>query len=124
MMQANKSGFKGTVIMVPLKTYEAINARDALAKAIYSRLFDYIVKRINDSIPFERSAYYIGILDIAGFEYFAVNSFEQFCINYCNERLQQLFIELVLKQQQEEYEREGIKWVHIDYFNNQVIFTL
>jgi myosin-6 len=48
-----------------------------LAKAIYSRLFDYIVKRINDSIPFEKSAYYIGILDIAGFEYFTVNSFEQ-----------------------------------------------
>lgn len=52
---------------VPLKTYEANNARDALAKAIYSRLFDYIVHRINASIPFQASAYYIGVLDIAGF---------------------------------------------------------
>ena len=54
------------------------------------------------------------------FEVFDRNSFEQFCINYCNEKLQQLFIELVLKQQQEEYRREGIEWVHVDYFNNQV----
>ena len=57
---------------------------------------------------------------IPGFEVFDNNSFEQFCINYCNEKLQQLFIELVLKQQQEEYEREGIEWVHVDYFNNEV----
>ena len=62
----------------------------------------------------------IGVLDIYGFEVFDNNSFEQFCINYCNEKLQQLFIELVLKQQQEEYEREGIEWVHVDYFNNEV----
>ena len=67
-----------------------------------------------------RNCTVIGVLDIYGFEVFDNNSFEQFCINYCNEKLQQLFIELVLKQQQEEYEREGIKWVHIDYFNNQV----
>lgn len=51
-------------------------------------------------------------------------SFEQFCINYCNEKLQQLFIQLVLKQEQEEYQREGIPWKHIDYFNNQVIVDL
>jgi len=66
----------------------------------------------------------IGVLDIYGFEVFDNNSFEQFCINYCNERLQQLFIELVLKQQQEEYESEGLEWVHIDYFNNQIICDL
>ena len=82
VMQAAKGGYKGTVIMVPLKTHEASSARDALAKATYSRLFDYIVAKINESIPFERSSYYIGVLDIAGFEYFTVNSFEQFCINY------------------------------------------
>ena len=66
----------------------------------------------------------IGVLDIYGFEIFGKNSFEQFCINYCNEKLQQLFIELVLQQEQEEYKREGIQWEHIDYFNNMVICQL
>ena len=120
VMQTNKGNLKGTVIMVPLKVYEASNARDALAKAIYSRLFDYIVKRINDSIPFERSAYYIGILDIAGFEYFAVNSFEQFCINYCNEKLQQFFNQRILKEEQELYEKEGLGVKKISFVDNQV----
>ena len=59
-------------LRVPLKTYEANNARDALAKAVYSRLFDYIVHRINTSIPFQASAYYIGVLDIAGFGKFTI----------------------------------------------------
>lgn len=67
VMQSSRGGLKGTVIMVPLKIYEANNARDALAKAIYSNLFDYIVNRINQSIPFQASSYYIGVLDIAGF---------------------------------------------------------
>merc|ERR1719186_1559368 len=87
VMQATKGGDKGTVIMVPLKVHEAASARDALAKSLYSRLFDYIVMKINESIPFKSSSYYIGVLDIAGFEYFAVNSYEEFCINYCNEKL-------------------------------------
>lgn len=68
------------VSRVPLKVHEAQNARDALAKAIYVRLFDQIVHFVNKSIPFSSSISYIGILDIAGFEYFPVNSFEQFCI--------------------------------------------
>ena len=55
---------------------------------------------------------------------FSSQRFEQFCINYCNEKLQQLFIELVLKQEQEEYQREGINWQHIDYFNNKIICDL
>lgn len=59
---------------------------------------------------------------ITSFPYFS--SFEQFCINYCNEKLQQLFIELVLKQEQEEYRREGITWQNIDYFNNAIICSL
>lgn len=70
------------LISVPLKVHEAQNARDALAKAIYVRLFDQIVSIVNRSIPFESSKSYIGILDIAGFEYFPVNSFEQFCIKW------------------------------------------
>ena len=85
---------------VPLKQKAACNARDALAKAIYSRLFDFIVGRVNECFPFESSSHFIGVLDIAGFEDFQENSFEQFCINYCNEKLQQLFNFRTLKQEQ------------------------
>ncbi len=77
---------------VPLKVYEAQNARDALAKAIYVRLFDQIVTFVNKSIPFSSSMSYIGILDIAGFEYFPINSFEQFCIKYDKEKKSSWFL--------------------------------
>lgn len=114
------------------KTHTVIQAefgRDALAKAIYDRLFTWIVGRINKSIAVpgrgsKRFNNVLGVLDIYGFEIFERNSFEQFCINYCNEKLQQLFIELVLKQEQEEYNREGIEWTHVQYFNNQIICEL
>lgn len=119
VMQSSRGGVKGTVIMVPLKTYEASNARDALAKAIYSNLFDHIVNRINQSIPFQTSSYYVGVLDIAGFEFFTVNSFEQFCINYCNEKLQQFFNERILKYEQELYQREGLNVPEIKFVDNQ-----
>uniref|UniRef100_A0A8B9Q2E7 Unconventional myosin-Id n=1 Tax=Apteryx owenii TaxID=8824 RepID=A0A8B9Q2E7_APTOW len=110
---------------------EATYGRDAFAKAIYERLFCWIVTHINDVIEvknYDNTIHgkntVIGVLDIYGFEIFDNNSFEQFCINYCNEKLQQLFIQLVLKQEQEEYQREGIPWKHIDYFNNQIIVDL
>ncbi|UMM25260.1 hypothetical protein L5515_005155 [Caenorhabditis briggsae] len=107
----------------------AYYTRDALAKALYERLFSWVVSKINEAISVQNNSCYskshvIGVLDIYGFEIFGTNSFEQLCINYCNEKLQQLFIELVLKQEQEEYEREGIKWVKIDYFNNKIICDL
>lgn len=116
----------GDVMMKSHNIQQAEYGRDALAKAIYDRLFTWIISRINQSIIVpgsnlqKRLNKVIGVLDIYGFEVFEVNSFEQFCINYCNEKLQQLFIELVLKQEQEEYRREGIEWTNIDYFNNQV----
>ncbi|XP_017783306.1 PREDICTED: myosin heavy chain 95F isoform X2 [Nicrophorus vespilloides] len=119
VMQSSRGGMKGTVIMVPLKIHEARNARDALAKAVYSKLFDYIVNRINQSIPFQASSYYIGVLDIAGFEFFAENSFEQFCINYCNEKFQQFFNETILKFEQELYKREGLNVPEIKFVDNQ-----
>ncbi|CAG5041357.1 unnamed protein product [Parnassius apollo] len=119
LMQSARAGHTGTAIMVPLKQHEATNARDALAKAIYSRLFDYIVHRINSSIPSQASAYYIGVLDIAGFEYFQMNSFEQFCINYCNEKLQQFFNERILKNEQDLYRREGLNVPEIRFVDNQ-----
>ncbi|XP_017774628.1 PREDICTED: myosin-IA [Nicrophorus vespilloides] len=110
---------------------EALYGRDALAKAIYDRLFTWIVDRINSAIAVTDTGYnkkydssLIGVLDIYGFEIFDNNSFEQFCINYCNEKLQQLFIELVLKQEQEEYTREGIEWQNIEFFNNKIICDL
>ncbi|XP_044259519.1 myosin heavy chain 95F isoform X2 [Tribolium madens] len=124
VMQSSRGGAKGTVIMVPLKVYEANNARDALAKAIYSNLFDYIVNRINQSIPFQTSSYYIGVLDIAGFEFFTVNSFEQFCINYCNEKLQQFFNEVILKNEQELYKREGLSVPEVNFVDNQDCINL
>ncbi|KAK3924050.1 Myosin heavy chain 95F [Frankliniella fusca] len=119
VMMTNRGGLKGTVIMVPLKIYEANSARDALGKAMYSKLFDYIVQRINKSIPFKASSYYIGVLDIAGFEYFTVNSFEQFCINYCNEKLQQFFNERILKEEQNLYQKEGLQVKKIEFVDNQ-----
>ncbi|XP_071438694.1 myosin heavy chain 95F isoform X2 [Hetaerina americana] len=119
VMQTSRGGLKGTVIMVPLKVYEANHARDALAKALFNKLFDYIVQRINQSIPFKASSYYIGVLDIAGFEYFTVNSFEQFCINYCNEKLQQFFNERILKDEQTLYEKEGLAVKKIEFVDNQ-----
>lgn len=119
VMQAHRGGKLGTVIMVPLKVNEAQNARDALAKAIYVKLFDNIVSCINKAIPFSSSANFIGLLDIAGFEYFPVNSFEQFCINYCNEKLQQFFNERILKEEQNIYEIEGLGLRKIAYTDNQ-----
>ncbi|EGT39017.1 hypothetical protein CAEBREN_03457 [Caenorhabditis brenneri] len=119
IMQATKGGVKGTLIRVPLKSHEAAAGRDALAKAIYSKLFDWLVAQINKSIPFEKSTGYIGVLDVAGFEYFAVNSFEQFCINFCNEKLQHFFNERILKQEQEMYESEGLNIQKIEFTDNQ-----
>uniref|UniRef100_A0A8C7NCQ3 Unconventional myosin-VI n=1 Tax=Oncorhynchus mykiss TaxID=8022 RepID=A0A8C7NCQ3_ONCMY len=98
---------------------QANNARDALAKAVYSRLFDHVVTRVNQCFPFDSSANFIGVLDIAGFEYFEHNSFEQFCINYCNEKLQQFFNERILKEEQELYQKEGLGVNEVHYVDNQ-----
>uniref|UniRef100_A0A665WRM7 Unconventional myosin-VI n=1 Tax=Echeneis naucrates TaxID=173247 RepID=A0A665WRM7_ECHNA len=119
VMLTTAGGAKGTVIKVPLKVEQANNARDALAKAVYSRLFDHVVKRVNQCFPFQTSTNFIGVLDIAGFEYFEHNSFEQFCINYCNEKLQQFFNERILKEEQELYQREGLGVNEVHYVDNQ-----
>ncbi|KAK7142085.1 hypothetical protein R3I94_011700 [Phoxinus phoxinus] len=119
VMLTTAGGAKGTVIKVPLKVEQANNARDALAKAVYSRLFDHVVKRVNQCFPFDTSSNFIGVLDIAGFEYFEHNSFEQFCINYCNEKLQQFFNERILKEEQELYQKEGLGVNEVHYVDNQ-----
>lgn len=112
-------GGKASRYVVPLPVEQAAESCDALAKALYSRMFDWLVNRINQSITDERSEFNIGVLDIYGFEIFQHNSFEQLCINFVNEKLQQIFIELTLKSEQEEYEREGIRWEAVKYFNNK-----
>lgn len=115
----------GEVIESPANVAQAVATRDALAKAIYSNLFDWIVERINQSLKARQAASNsIGILDIYGFEIFEKNSFEQLCINYVNEKLQQIFIQLTLKTEQEEYAREQIKWTPISYFDNKVVCDL
>merc|ERR550534_1051 len=92
-------------------------AIEAIAKATYERLFKWIVTRINRSLDRTKrqGASFIGILDIAGFEIFELNSFEQLCINYTNEKLQQLFNHTMFILEQEEYQREGIDWKFIDF---------
>ncbi|XP_071108360.1 myosin heavy chain, non-muscle-like isoform X2 [Haliotis cracherodii] len=92
-------------------------AVEAISKALYERMFKWIVSRINRSLDRTKrqGASFIGILDIAGFEIFKMNSFEQLCINYTNEKLQQLFNHTMFILEQEEYQREGIEWKFIDF---------
>ncbi|KAI8900491.1 P-loop containing nucleoside triphosphate hydrolase protein, partial [Globomyces pollinis-pini] len=123
-------GRRGSSYNVELNVEQAKGTRDALAKALYTRMFDWIVQAVNTAMSNlaanlrEAQILCLGVLDIFGFEIFEKNGFEQFCINYVNEKLQQIFIELTLKSEQEEYEREGIKWTPIAYFNNQIVVDL
>uniref|UniRef100_A0A3P9QJM2 Osteoclast-stimulating factor 1 n=1 Tax=Poecilia reticulata TaxID=8081 RepID=A0A3P9QJM2_POERE len=111
-------------IDVTLNVEQACYTRDALSKALHSRVFDYLVESINRAMVKDHQELNIGVLDIYGFEIFQKNGFEQFCINFVNEKLQQIFIELTLKAEQEEYVQEGIKWTPIDYFNNKIVCDL
>ncbi|XP_068083790.1 unconventional myosin-Ie [Anabrus simplex] len=120
----SKWGSQSDTIDVTLNVEQALYTRDALAKGVYARLFDYLVKRVNSAMETSIQGHNIGILDIYGFEIFERNGFEQFCINFVNEKLQQIFIELTLKAEQEEYVAEHIKWTPIDYFNNKVVCDL
>jgi myosin-1 len=125
VMEVSGGGRRGSMYDVPLNPAQATAVRDALAKAIYFNLFDWIVERVNLSLRARGAqAHSIGILDIYGFEIFERNSFEQLCINYVNEKLQQIFIQLTLKAEQDEYAREQIKWTPIKYFDNKVVCEL
>ncbi|KAG8180741.1 hypothetical protein JTE90_004696 [Oedothorax gibbosus] len=113
------------VITKQLTHTQAMFARDALAKHIYSQLFEWIVRQINKSLASSHKIHkFIGVLDIYGFETFEINSFEQFCINYANEKLQQQFNMHVFKLEQEEYVREQIEWKFIDFYDNQPCIDL
>ncbi|KAK4391839.1 Myosin-17 [Sesamum angolense] len=113
------------VITRTLDPEAALGSRDALAKTVYSRLFDWIVDKINISIGQDpNSKAIIGVLDIYGFESFKQNSFEQFCINFTNEKLQQHFNQHVFKMEQEDYEKEQINWSYIEFVDNQDVLDL
>ncbi|CAL0330294.1 unnamed protein product [Lupinus luteus] len=113
------------VITRSLDPDAALGSRDALAKTIYSRLFDWLVEKINNSIGQDpNSKSIIGVLDIYGFESFKFNSFEQFCINFTNEKLQQHFNQHVFKMEQEEYTKEEIDWSYIEFIDNQDVLDL
>ncbi|NXE30494.1 MYO1F protein, partial [Ardeotis kori] len=120
----SKWGGRSESITVTLNVEQAAYTRDALAKGLYARVFDFLVESINRAMRKPHEEYSIGVLDIYGFEIFQKNGFEQFCINFVNEKLQQIFIELTLKAEQEEYVQEGIKWTQIQYFNNKVVCDL
>ena len=119
---------RGEKITSNLTQAQAIVVRDSVAKFIYSSLFDWLVEIINQSLATEvvlaKVTSFIGVLDIYGFEHFAKNSFEQFCINYANEKLQQEFNQHVFKLEQEEYLREQIDWTFIDFADNQPCIDL
>jgi myosin I len=125
VVETSRGGRRGSIYDVPLNPAQATSVRDALSKAIYFNMFDWIVERVNASLKARGAmAYSIGILDIYGFEIFERNSFEQLCINYVNEKLQQIFIQLTLRAEQEEYAREQIQWTPIKYFDNKVVCDL
>ncbi|XP_044349478.1 myosin-17 isoform X13 [Triticum aestivum] len=113
------------VITTTVGPNSATVSRDGFAKQIYSRLFDWLVNRINASIGQDpNSDKLIGVLDIYGFESFKTNSFEQLCINFTNEKLQQHFNQNVFKMEQEEYTREQINWSYIEFVDNQDVLDL
>ncbi|KAI1765564.1 putative myosin MYO2 [Hypoxylon sp. FL1150] len=119
---------RGEKIVSNLTQQQATVVRDSVAKFIYSSLFDWLVEVINRSLATDevlsRVSSFIGVLDIYGFEHFAKNSFEQFCINYANEKLQQQFNSHVFRLEQEEYVREQIDWKFIEFSDNQPCIDL
>ncbi|RHZ25639.1 hypothetical protein DYB31_012761, partial [Aphanomyces astaci] len=110
---------------VPLTAAQGEKVLHSVVRCVYDNIFTWLVEKVNKGIhnP-SRASQTVGILDIYGFEIFHENLFEQLCINYVNEKLQQLFISQTLQSEQLEYKREGIAWVNIQFFNNQVVCDL
>ncbi|KAJ4784283.1 Myosin-related family protein [Rhynchospora pubera] len=125
-LSTRKMTVRNEKIVQKLALEQAMDTRDALAKSIYASLFEWIVEQINMSLGAgkRRTGRSISILDIYGFESFTRNSFEQFCINYANERLQQHFNRHLFKLEQEEYIEDGIDWAKVDFEDNQDCLNL
>ena len=131
-LTTRKMVVRGEGVLSHLTEEQCVDARDALAKAVYSAIFDHLVERLNHALGVPNRASvdhhtvathtdagkYIGLLDIFGFENFKLNGFEQLCINFTNERLQQFFMDALIKRERAEYNREGILCDHIEYPDN------
>ncbi|XP_050793578.1 unconventional myosin-X [Gopherus flavomarginatus] len=109
---------RGEEILTPLSVQQAVDSRDSVAMALYSQCFAWVIKKINSRIRGKEDFKSIGILDIFGFENFEVNHFEQFNINYANEKLQEYFNKHIFSLEQLEYSREGLVWKDIDWTDN------
>ncbi|XP_020611353.1 unconventional myosin-XV-like isoform X2 [Orbicella faveolata] len=109
----------GSKVRSPRSINQAIDARDALAKEIYSHLFGWLISRVNDIVYSGKKQTSIAVLDIFGFEDFETNSFEQMCINFANETLQFFFNQFVFRMEQDEYATEHIRWTNLPFFDNQ-----
>lgn len=114
---------RGERSVIALPPNDARDGTDALSKCIYGKLFDWLVLRVNEAIAGEKGSF-IGVLDIFGFEIFENNSFEQLCINFCNEKLQQHFNQHTFKEEEELYRTEGIKYTPVKFIDNQPVLNL
>ncbi|KAJ7393774.1 Unconventional myosin-Va [Desmophyllum pertusum] len=126
LLGVDRNQFKKWMCNRKIVTVQEANCgREAISKHIYSQLFKWIVQCINNSLTSGvKQCSFLGILDIYGFETFEVNSFEQFCINYANEKLQQQFTQHVFKLEQDEYVKEEIEWSFINFYDNQPCIDL
>ncbi len=116
---------RGEITKIPLRPDDAESSRDALAKSIYGQLFDWLISRVNVALNGQSKPWaLIGLLDIFGFEIFKVNSFEQLCINFTNEKLQQLFNRDTFQREQQIYKNEGVKFDEIKFIDNQPILDM
>uniref|UniRef100_A0A6B2KXX5 Myosin motor domain-containing protein n=1 Tax=Arcella intermedia TaxID=1963864 RepID=A0A6B2KXX5_9EUKA len=116
-----------SISYVPYSYSQAIANRDALAKRLYSELFNWLVKKLNTQLKQHGDhpdTKFIGVLDIYGFEIFEKNSLEQFCINYANEKLHTLFTNEMFKSEQEEYTSDGVEWRQVDFKDNSGCISL
>eukprot|EP00158_Paraphelidium_tribonemae_P009966 Partr_v1_DN29015_c0_g1_i3_m58774 putative Myosin VIIA len=124
LLTTRSSVTRQETFVTPLNVAQACDTRDALSKALYSWLFDWLVGKVNEKTVVNGTRLSIGVLDIFGFEDFEKNSFEQLCINYANEKLQQFFNNHIFKLEQEEYKKEKISWDDISFTDNQQCLDL
>ena len=117
-------GSRGSVVSVKLNPMQAVDSKDTLSKALYSNMFDWVIRRINETLKTKESPFSIGILDIFGFEVFEVNSFEQLCINYANEKLQFHFNEVIFNEEMKMYSEEGVPSEAITFVDNGLCVEL